>query len=211
MSKYDGLDNAVIFDFETLSTDRVNGVVVSFAMLNFSESRMSSDIPHTFEELLSKVNYIKFDVKDQVKTYKRKISKSTLDWWNSQDKEIKKDQLTPRDDDKSISELYDFFMLHKPTNANKYYSRGNTFDPIILDYIMEQSGKNTPYNFWETRDTRSVIDGLSWGTKLKNNFTPEGCEGYKTHDPRHDIALDVMRIQSLVLATEGLHAENESV
>ena len=54
MSKYDGLDNSVIFDFETLSTDRVNPVVLSFAMLNFSESRMLGDMPHTFEELLDK-------------------------------------------------------------------------------------------------------------------------------------------------------------
>ena len=81
MSKYDGLDNSVIFDFETLSTDRVNPVVLSFAMLNFSESRMLGDMPHTFEELLDKVDYIKFDVKDQVKNYNRKIDKETVDWW----------------------------------------------------------------------------------------------------------------------------------
>jgi len=206
MSKYDGLDNSVIFDFETLSTDRVNPVVLSFAMLNFSESRMLGDMPHTFEELLDKVDYIKFDVKDQVKNYNRKIDKETVDWWGQQDEAVRKDQLTPSDDDKSISELHDFFVLNKTTNATKYYSRGNTFDPIILDYIMKQTGNNALYHFWEIRDSISTIDGLSWGTKLRNNFIPEGCEGYKKHDPRHDVALDVMRIQSLVQATEGLHA-----
>lgn len=71
---------------------------------------------------------------------------------------------------------------------------------------MKQTGNNALYHFWEIRDSISTIDGLSWGTKLRNNFIPEGCEGYKKHDPRHDVALDVMRIQSLVQATEGLHA-----
>jgi hypothetical protein len=52
MTAYDGLNNACIFDFETLSQEQTNGVVLSMAMTNFAESRFTSDIPYTFEELV---------------------------------------------------------------------------------------------------------------------------------------------------------------
>ena len=38
--------------FETLSQEQTRGVVLSMAMLNFSESRFTSDIAYTFDELV---------------------------------------------------------------------------------------------------------------------------------------------------------------
>lgn len=200
MTTYDGLNDACVFDFETLSQEQTNGVVVSMAMLNFSESRFTSDtLAYTFDELVDSATMIKFDVQDQVKSYSRKINKDTLKWWMNQGA-LAKEQLTPSPDDKSISELYSFFVLNKGVNVKKVYSRGNTFDPIFLEYIMRQTGNPMPYKWWEVRDTRSVIDGLSWGADIKNSFTPPGCENFIAHDPKHDIAMDVMRMQTLVQA-----------
>ena len=34
MAAYDGLNNAVIFDFETLSQDQISGVVVSLSLIH---------------------------------------------------------------------------------------------------------------------------------------------------------------------------------
>jgi hypothetical protein len=198
MAAYDGLDNACIYDFETLSQDQVNGVVLSMAMLNFSEMRFNGDNPHTYEELLEKTHIIKFDVEEQVKKYGRKINKETLKWWGEQSGEAQK-SLKPSAKDKSISELYQFFVVNKCTNLNKVYTRGNTFDPIFLEHIMKQCGDPMPYNWWEIRDTRSLIEGLTWGSDLKNSFIPEGLEEkFIAHDPRHDIVMDVMRIQTVV-------------
>lgn len=200
MAAYDGLNNACIYDFETLSQDPLNGVVLSMAMLNFSETRFTSDtLAYTFDELVEKAVTIKFDVEDQVKNYKRKIQKETLDWWSKQG-DLAKEQLKPSPDDKSISELYGFFALNKATNAKKIYTRGNTFDPIFLDFIMKQTGNPSPYEWWEVRDTRSLIEGMAWGSDLSNKFTPPGCENFIHHDPKHDIALDVMRMQKLAQA-----------
>lgn len=199
MSAYDGLNNAVIFDFETLAQDQIRGVVVSMAMLNFAEVRFTGDIAYTFDELVSNTKTIKFNVEEQVKKYDRKISKDTLEWWNKQGEEAKK-QLKPSPEDVSIAELYGFFILNKPANAKKIYTRGNTFDPIFLEHIMRQTEYPDPYNWWEVRDTRSLIEGLSWGTDIKNSFTPPDCESFIHHDPKHDVAMDVMRIQTLVQA-----------
>ena len=199
MPAYDGLNNACIFDFETLSQEQTNGVVLSMAMLNFAESRFIGDMAYTFDELVENTHTIKFDVEEQVKKYKRQINKDTLDWW-SQQGDLAKKQLKPSEDDVSIDQLYKFFILNKSVNVKKVYTRGNTFDPIFLEYIMRQIHKPMPYDWWEVRDTRSLIEGLSWGTDLKNSFTPEGCENFIAHDPKHDIAMDVMRLQVLVQA-----------
>lgn len=198
MAPYDGLNDACIFDFETLSQDQISGVVLSMAMVNFSETRFSGDNPHTYEELLANSKLIKFNVEEQVKTYKRSINKDTLEWWNQQPSEARK-QLKPSDEDKSISELYSFFILNKATNVTKVYTRGNTFDPIFLEHIMKQCNQPMPYNWWEVRDTRSTIEGLTWGSGLKNSFIPEGLEEkFVAHDPQHDIVMDVMRMQTVV-------------
>ena len=199
MAAYDGLNNACIFDFETLSQEQTNGVVLSMAMLNFAESRFVSDIAYTFDELVENTHTIKFNVEEQVKKYKRQINKDTLDWW-SQQGDLAKKQLKPSKDDVSIDQLYNFFIVNKSANVKKVYTRGNTFDPIFLEYIMRQIHKPMPYDWWEVRDTRSLIEGLSWGTDLKNSFIPEGCENFIAHDPKQDIAMDVMRLQALVQA-----------
>jgi hypothetical protein len=199
MVKYEGLDNAVIFDFETLSQDQMNGVVVSMAMLTFSETRFIGDLAYTFDELVKNTHLIKFNVEEQVKKFGRKIDKSTLEWWNKQG-ELAKKQLAPSEEDVSISELYQFFIINKRVNVKKVYTRGNTFDPIIMEHILKQFDRPMPYEWWEVRDTRSLIEGLSWGTDLNNSFMPPNCESFIHHDPRHDIALDVMRMQTLVQA-----------
>ena len=194
------MDNAVIYDFETLSQDQINGVVTCLAILKFDESRFVGK-PYTFKELTDDAKVIKFNVEEQVKKYERKIDKSTLDWWSGQGDEAK-EWILPSDNDKDISELYDFFVESMGSTATKVYTRGNTFDPILLETIMNQTHKPMPYNWWEVRDTRSVIEGLAWGSDLENKFIPPDCEEATKHNPTHDIALDVMRIQALAQAIQ---------
>tara|TARA_B100001057_G_C22862723_1_gene955235 strand:+ start:462 stop:1046 length:585 start_codon:yes stop_codon:yes gene_type:complete len=194
------MDNAVIYDFETLSQDQINGVVTCLAVLKFDESRFVEK-PYTFKELVNSAKVMKFSVEEQVKTYKRKIDKSTLEWWKEQGDDAQK-WIKPSDDDRGLEELYDFFMKAAGGDATKFYTRGNTFDPILLESIMKQTHKPMPYNWWEVRDTRSLIEGLSWGSKLENKFIPPDCDDLVKHNPTHDIALDVMRIQALAQAIQ---------
>jgi len=194
------MDNAVIYDFETLSQDQVRGVITCMAIMKFDESRFI-DNPYTFKELINNSKVMKFSVEEQVKKYERKIDKSTLEWWKEQGADAQK-WIKPSDDDRSIEELYDFFMEGAGGTAAKFYTRGNTFDPILLESIMKQIHKPMPYHWWEVRDTRSLIEGLAWGSDLENKFIPPKCEELVKHNPKHDIALDVMRIQTLVQAIQ---------
>ena len=172
------MDNAVVYDFETLSQDPVKGVVISFAMLSYDESRFV-DKPYSYEELLKQ---------------------STIDWWKNQPKEAQY-QLKPSTDDVSITELYDFFVENRPDDLKKVYTRGNTFDPIFFDFLMKDTDQVTPYPWWTIRDTRSLIDGMAWGSSLNNKFMPaDVADKFIHHDPKHDISVDVMRIQALAQA-----------
>lgn len=194
-----GIDTCVIYDFETMSPNPVDGVVVSFAMASYDPQRFV-DNPYTYQEILDKTQYMKFDVEDQVKNYNRKIEKATLEWWSQQNKEAQK-KLAPSADDKSIADLYGFFIVNKPVNLNKVYTRRNTFDPIFMTSLMKATGNPEPYDWWSVRDTISYIEGLSYGVDLNPGFIPEGLEDkFVKHDPTHDIAMDVMRMQAIVQA-----------
>lgn len=186
-----------IFDFETLSTDRVNGAVVSMALLKFNFERFNSN-PYTYRELLSETGFIKFNVEDQVKNYGRKICPDTLKWWGEQSAEARA-QLNPSSKDQLLSECIPFISNYIGSdNINKVFSRGNTFDPIFLDYIGVQYNQVIPYPHWTVRDTRSIIEGMTWGSDVDHSFIPDELQPlFVAHDPRHDIVMDVMRMQFL--------------
>ena len=91
------MNECVIYDFETLGQDQLRSVVVSFAMLSFSEKRYIEN-PYSYEELVDSCKYIKFDVEEQTILFNRKISIDTVKWWNSQGAEAKKQiQATPKE------------------------------------------------------------------------------------------------------------------
>lgn len=201
------MNDCIIYDFETLSTNPVDGVVTSLALLTFSEARYTTQ-PYTYEELLDTCKYIKFDVFEQTEKYNRKVMKSTLDWWNDQGEEAKK-QIRPSSVDVSIDTLHDFLVGNVQFNSlKKSYCRGLTFDPPFMESILKATGKSMPISFFIERDTRSMIEGMSFGMDVKNSFMPGSLKDKAVkHDPRHDIALDVMRMQMLAQAILGYSLE----
>ena len=194
------MNNSLIYDYETLGQDVINCPVLSMAAFAFDTNRFISK-PYTLSEIVDGSTYVKFDVNEQVKVFKRVIESSTIDWWMLQSKEAQRSQLKAYKTDVSISEMPDV-LESIYTEGASVYTRGNTFDPIITETMCKAMGKPSPYPWWSIRDTRSMIDGLSYGSKMSNSFMPEPVE-YKDvvlHDPRYDIALDILRLQVLIRA-----------
>ena len=83
--------------------------------------------------------------------------------------------------------------------AKAVWTRGNTFDPIYLRTILDATGDTDPFTqWWAIRDTRSFIEGMLYGSGIKNTFIPDGLkEKFVGHDPKHDVVMDVMRMQFL--------------
>ena len=192
--------DSFIFDFETLGKEVITCPALSVAMLAFDTKRFM-DNPYTIDELLDAAVFAKFNVAEQVQKYGRKIEQETLEWWGTQSPEAQKSQFKPSDSDISIETIRDLFADNIPEGAT-IYTRGNTFDPILLKSLCNMMDQSEPYPWWSVRDVRSLIDGLSWGTELKSSFPPPELEGQELafHDPRVDIAVDVLRIQTLVKA-----------
>jgi hypothetical protein len=192
-------NDCIIYDFETLGKQPRSSVVLSMAALPFNEDKFVSDNPYTYEELLYSAKLIKFTVQEQVTKYKRTIDKETLEWWSKQSAVARKG-LAPSPADVPLVELYPFLMdlIDDPKNAKKVYTRGNTFDPLFLESLLENIGQADPFPWWKVRDTRSMIEGMAFGSGLSNSFMPEGLEKvFVHHDPIHDVSIDVMRIQTL--------------
>jgi hypothetical protein len=188
-----------IYDYETLGKDPQTLPILSCAFLSFDTDRFTTN-PYSFSELVSSCVEYKFSVEDQVKNYGKKIDQDTLKWWGERPKELRDSQMTPRPDDLPLTALYDI-MVEECDGAEAIYTRGNTFDPIVTERVMKDIGKAEPYPWWVIRDTRSMIEGMSYGAGIKNSFIPEGLnDHFIAHDPCHDIAMDVMRLQTLAQA-----------
>lgn len=192
---------SLIYDFETLGQNPNNSAVTLLSALVFDEDRFESDNPYTWEELEINTRTIKFDVKDQVQNYSRKINMDTVNWWNSLPEDTKK-LIEPRPDDKPLVALYDFmFDIAHQNDIKKVYTRGNTFDPMFMTSLFIDINKQELFPFWTIRDTRSMIEGLSYGSNLRNDFVPEEYKDiFVKHNPIHDVVLDVIRMQTLVRA-----------
>jgi hypothetical protein len=189
-----------IYDYETLSAELNTAPVVNVAAMTVNEDYFLSDTPYSYMDLVDLAKTMKFNVKEQVEKYGRIIDKNTLLWWQKQGSEALK-QLAPLPTDVSITEL-PAFLRATMTPGQLVYTRGNTFDPVLTTSICNLLGESEPYKFWDVRDTRTMIEGIAigHGININNSFVPKSIkEGeFVAHNPAHDIAMDIFRIQQLL-------------
>ena len=191
----------VIYDFETLSQNAFNGAVLSVAGIEYDEKRFLEN-PYHYSELLDMCKYVKFDVKDQVK-YGRKVEKGSLDWWKKQSAGAQK-QLLPSDSDVPITAFPKFLETLNIKRAKKVFTRGNAFDPVFTRSILDSLDIEDPTPWWALRDVRSYIDGFTFGTDINHDFIPkELVDEFVQHDPIHDVAMDLIRMQFLIRTMYG--------
>lgn len=206
-----------IFDFETFGTNSTNCAVIDCGYLFFDYSRFASDNPYTFEELLKLGRKLKLDVKSQVKDYGFKIDKSTLKFWEGLGDEVRAN-IKPKDNDLSVEDFIDIFDNDLKTNGpvKYWWSRSNTFDPIILSRLYtavdRQAAMDSLLKFYNVRDIRTFIDAKTNFTLKFNGFAPMKDKEkwnrlFKAHDSIHDIAADVLRMQMIIRAENDLEYE----
>ena len=103
--------------------------------------------------------------------------------------------------------------LRSSNKIECWWSRGNTFDPIILDRIAEDAGKQgllSQYlKHYAVRDTRTFIDAKFNFDIDPNGFIPVGNTekwnyNFNAHDSKHDVAADILRLQSITRAENDL-------
>lgn len=194
-----------IIDFETMGTDTNNCVVLDMSAMVFDWDKFSSDDPYTLADV-SQVRKFKFDIKEQVSKYGFTIEESTVKFWESQPKEVRKN-IMPRATDIGLEQFADEFInfLIPHGKISYWWSRGNSFDAPILWRLFDAIGKKNmvleylPH--WSLRDTRTWIDA-KLDFPRKNGFIPMEDtklweESFKAHDSAWDILADVLRFQMI--------------
>lgn len=189
------MSNCLIYDYETLGQNPNTAPVLSIALYAFDDQTIGE---LTLDDIVSNCSMYKFDVTEQITKYNKVVDPSTVEWWSKQSNEARS-ILDPSDKDVSIRELGNMFQSELNVPAERVYTRGNTFDPIFTSQICRDIDIAEPYDWWAIRDTRSLIEGMSYGSTIRNTFMPPSVKESDVvlHDPRYDIALDVLRIAAL--------------
>ncbi len=195
-----------IYDFETLGQDVFEIPMLDCSYVAFDWDRFTSDNPYTLEELVSLARKDKLEMAHQVREHGAKYTQRDLDWWLSQSDDAKK-VLKPSSADIRVEDFINNFIdyLKSAGKINYWWTRSNTFDPIILQRWAKIVGRRAEVEellkFWTVRDTRTWIDAKLNFPK-QNGFIPLADEEYwsKTfvkHDSRFDIAADILRLQTI--------------
>jgi hypothetical protein len=153
-----------------------------------------------------------FDVKTQYDAG-RTFFKADLAWWEKQGEEAKS-KLKPQPNDLTIEQFSDniFAYLIEVGKIDYWWSRGNSFDPVLLDRVMIDVGKQELMNeylkWWRIRDIRTYIDA-KFDFSTRSGFVPVADSGYWkqafiAHDSTHDVAADILRLQTIHRAENDL-------
>lgn len=201
----------MILDFETLGQDVLSCPIIDCSYVAFEYERFL-DQPYTIAELLKMIQKTKLSIEDQVKRNKMVVEKSSLDWWQEQGKEARS-KLKPSPNDVTLEDFMEDILSYAEGYKIKYWwSRSNTFDPIILGQRAAILGMkkrmDTCLPYWGVRDTRSYIDA-KFDFKSSTSFTPIEDHDlwnrtFVKHDSAHDIMADILRLQAIVRSENGL-------
>lgn len=198
----------LLFDFETLSNDSLSAAAIDCSVLVFDWDRFTSDKPYTLRDI-EMTRRFKLSVADQIENYDFTVSKDTIEFWARQNADVRS-KIVPKADDLKLEDFVSSFhdMLINSPKIEYWWSRSNTFDPIILSHLFKAANKRAHMDeylkFWRIRDVRTWIDAKLDFPK-KNAFTPiEDTDFwdkvFKEHDSTWDVFADMLRFQALARA-----------
>lgn len=199
-------------DFETLGQNSQKVPALDCAFTTFVWERFLEE-PYSFQELTISINRVKLSVEDQVKVYGAKYTQDDLKWWQDQPKEVRKN-IMPSEHDATVIQFMNAIIgyLKHSEKIEYWWSRSNTFDPIIMwrlaQYVDQDLLLNEYLKFWKVRDIRTFIDA-KFNFTTRNGFVPVADEqwwneNFNAHDSIHDVAADILRLQAIHRAENDL-------
>lgn len=206
------MSNHLIIDFETMGKNAQKCAVIDCSVIVFNWDNFLEK-PYSLNSI-SKAKRFKLSIVDQVKNYNWQIEKETLAFWEEQEAEVKS-KISPKKDDLTVKEFvknFHNFLIESP-KIDYWWSRSNTFDPIILARLFEAEDKllhlEEYLKYWRVRDTRTHIDAKLNFPKV-NGFTPIQDEEmwnkvFKKHDSSWDVLADMLRLQQIHRAENDLN------
>lgn len=136
-----------MLDLETIST-RPDATVLTFGACKFN--------PYTEHDITDGI-YFRIDVDEQI-ALGRHVDEGTIAWWGTQSEDVYAEAFDPRDRitlEKFTQELNRFLV-----GADCIWAQGPVFDIVILENLYRQMGLPCPWNFWQIRDSRTLLSTL---------------------------------------------------
>jgi hypothetical protein len=150
----------IMLDLETLATSP-DSVILTFGAVKFD--------PFTTEQDFDTGLYYRIDVDEQI-ALGRQVDQGTVDWWGSQNEEVREEALGEHD--RISLEQFTQSLNKFVVGANRIWAQGPVFDIVILENLYRQLGKPTPWPYYLIRDSRTLLKALgdtrSPGTMLHN-------------------------------------------
>lgn len=202
----------VFMDCETFGQPTHNCAVIDFSFFVVDTERFISNNPYNTKDI-ENVKRFKLSVKDQVDNYNWMVYKDTVEFWQSQPAPARK-RVMPKDDDLTVTEFVNGLIsyMNSQGKTDYWWSRSNTFDPVILARIFDAKEKHQEFKqyfpHWKVRDIRTYIDAKLDFPK-KNGFVPlkdeaEWSKVFIEHDSSWDVLADVLRMQAIVRAENDM-------
>jgi exodeoxyribonuclease VIII len=117
---------------------------------------------------------IRVDVDTQISEFNRQTDEDTIAWWAKQSPEAQEEAMGVEDRlplSVSLERLIEVAQL-----CNRVWSKGPTYDIMMLEHAMQQAKKRIPWKFWNVRDARTVY-GLcpNLDTRLNGHIALDDC------------------------------------
>ncbi len=123
---------------------------------------------------------------------------STVKWWMTQSEEARKAVLAEGESlEQVLLGLVTFIEQAAGIKNVKVWGNGSTFDISLLEYAYDLLGWDSPWQFWNVRDCRTVED-LATGIFDKKTVTREGTAHHALDDAKHQ-ATYVSRMINMLL------------
>lgn len=182
-----------MFDVETLDTEST-AVVLSASIIHFDITEKFS-----YEDLLERACFVKFDSKEQIQHLKRTFNNRTLEWWNTQHDFAKTISLKPTDEDLTAVDGINkikAYMAQFPEPEQTIWARGS-LDQMVIDSLCYATEQEPIASYAVWRDVRTAVDLLA--ETAKSGYCTVDHPTFQRHNvikhhPTHDCALDIMML-----------------
>lgn len=137
----------IMLDLETLST-RPDATILTFGACKFN--------PYDQEDITDAI-YFRINVDEQI-DLGRHVDDDTIEWWGNQSADVYAEAFSPDDRIalvKFTEELNRFIV-----GAKNIWAQGPVFDVVILENLYRQLGIPAPWQYWQIRDSRTLLSTL---------------------------------------------------
>ena len=134
----------IMLDLETLST-RPDATILTFGACKFS--------PYNQEDITQGI-YFRINVDEQIAIGSH-VDENTIEWWGRQADDVREEALG--DDNRISLEQFTQELNRFIVGCDNIWAQGPVFDIVILENLYRQMGLPCPWQFWQIRDSRTLL------------------------------------------------------